>query len=195
MTVSSKMIKIFLECSPDAIDVPLRNGLRVQILPNLEDLKRARIHQCAAFIANEKLLVVWDDEARNLMARAQLIEDELMELVWKEENDEEAEAKARDMNMAEIDEETGLPFPGKRPTMMYNTIYISITLTIMIMFVGLGIRAISIEMKVDKNYLRILFLLITPIQCFFSLVSRDPWKVRIMSLISTSFSTKSLSVV
>lgn len=171
MTVSSKMIKIFLECSPDAIDVPLRNGLRVQILPNLEDLKRARIHQCAAFIATEKLLVVWDDEARNLMARAQLIEDELMELVWKETNEDEDNGNMADDYGIEIDEETGLPFPGKRPTTLMNTIYVSITLCVMIFFVGLGIRAISIEMKVDHNYLRILFCLIFPVQCFFSLVS------------------------
>ena len=137
MTVSSKMIKIFLECSPDAVDVPLRNGLRVQVLPNLEDLKRARIHQCAAFIANEKLLVVWDDEARNLLARAQLIEDELMELVWKEERGEEGDAKGQPQHV-EIDEETGMPFTGKRPTMLYNTLYVSLTLTIMFLFIGLG---------------------------------------------------------
>lgn len=171
MTVSSKMIKIFLECSPDAVDVPLRNGLRVQVLPTLEDLKRARIHQCAAFIATEKLLVVWDDEARNLMARAQLIEDELMELVWKENNDEEDQGNMADDYGIEIDEETGLPFPGKRPTMLLNGIYTSITLTLMMVFVGLSLRAISIEMKIDKGYIRVLFVLIQPIQCFFSLVS------------------------
>lgn len=174
MTVSSKMIKIFLECSPDAIDVPLRNGLRVQILPNLEDLKRARIHQCAAFVANEKMLVVWDDEPRNLMARAQLIEDELMELVWKERNDEEdaaAAAKERaQIETAEIDLETGQPVAAARPTMLYNTIYVSMTLAIICLFIGLGAKSIAVEMKTDGNYIRILFMLITPVQCFFSLV-------------------------
>lgn len=169
MTVSSKMIRIFLDCSPDAVDVPLRNGLRVQVVPNLEDLKRVRIHQCAAFIANEKLLVVWDDEPSRLLARAQQIEDELMALVWEEEPQDVEFMKNEGVIPPAFDEETGAS-TGKRPTLLYNTIYTSLTLTVMFIFVGLGIRAIAIEMKVDKNYLRMLFILIIPIQCFFSLV-------------------------
>src|SRR5882757_7502605 len=83
MTVNSRVIKTFLQWSPDAIDVPLLNGLRIQILPTIEDLPRARKHQFAAFVASEALLVVWDDEALHLVARAKSIESELMELVWK----------------------------------------------------------------------------------------------------------------
>ncbi|MCJ1346546.1 hypothetical protein MMC31_004764 [Peltigera leucophlebia] len=51
MTVNSRVIKVFLGWSPDAVDVPLMNGLRVQILPTIEDLSRARKHQFAAFVA------------------------------------------------------------------------------------------------------------------------------------------------
>ena len=83
MTVNSRVIKTFLQWSPDAVDVPLPNGLRIQIIPTVEDLPRARKHQFAAFIASEGLLVVWDDEALHLVQRAKAIESELMELVWK----------------------------------------------------------------------------------------------------------------
>src|SRR2546430_13028499 len=83
MTVNSRLIKTFLSWSPDAVDVPLTNGLRVQVLPRMEDLRRARKHQFAAFIASEALLIVWDDEAMNVVERARFIERELMELVWK----------------------------------------------------------------------------------------------------------------
>lgn len=61
MTINSRVVKTFLAWAPDAMDVPLRNGLRVQVLPSMEDLPRARKAQSAAFIASEGLLVVWDD--------------------------------------------------------------------------------------------------------------------------------------
>ncbi|KAA8569388.1 hypothetical protein EYC84_001033 [Monilinia fructicola] len=93
MTVNSRVIKTFLQCSPNAVDVPLLNGLRIQILPTIEDLPRARKLQFAAFVASEALLVVWDDEALHLVQRAKAIESELMELVWK--TDEEIEDERR----------------------------------------------------------------------------------------------------
>lgn len=61
MTVNSRVIKTFLAWSPNAVDVPLKNGLRVQVIPTLEDLPRARKLQFAAFVAQDGLLVVWDD--------------------------------------------------------------------------------------------------------------------------------------
>lgn len=61
MTINSRIIKTFLAWSPNAVDVPLKNGLRVQIIPTIEDLPRARKMQFAAFVADNGLLVVWDD--------------------------------------------------------------------------------------------------------------------------------------
>ena len=51
MTVSSGVIEPFLNWNLNAVDVPLLNGLRIQIIPTFEDLYRARRHQYAAFIA------------------------------------------------------------------------------------------------------------------------------------------------
>lgn len=176
MTVNSRVIKTFLSWTPDAIDVPLPNGLRVQILPTMEDLPRARKHQFAAFIASEALLVVWDDDANNILMRAKTIEGELMDLVWKageeEENPEEAVAKTGPGVVAEeIDEESGEILPERRPTNLLNTLYVSITLIIVILFLGAGFREVAIEIKVDGDWARLCFLLLTPLQIFFCLVS------------------------
>src|ERR1700712_2410373 len=109
MTVNSRVIKTFLQCSPNAVDVPLLNGLRIQILPTVEDLPRARKLQFAAFVASEALLVVWDDEALHLVQRAKAIESELMELVWKPEEEVDDEKKGPTVTAWEIDEESGEP--------------------------------------------------------------------------------------
>lgn len=171
MTVNSRVIKTFLQWSPDAVDVPLPNGLRIQILPTIEDLPRARKHQFAAFIASEALLVVWDDDALHLIERAKVIEAELMELVWNtgESGEELTEKKGPQVESYEIDSESGEVIVGKRPIHLQNTILVSITLALICTVIGAGGRALAAEVPVDHNYTRLLLLLLTPIQIFFTL--------------------------
>ena len=197
MTVNSRIIKTFLQWSPDAVDVPLMNGLRVQILPTVDELPKARKHQFAAFIASEQLLVVWDDEAMNLIPRAKAIENELMELVWKTgEPDEEEEAnekKGPAIVETVINEETG-EYVSKRPTNIQNSVLVGITLVIVVTMLGAGFRQIAIEIAVDKGYIRCAFLLLIPIQIFFTLVSSLVFRFKKYVLTKYSSSHKSLSV-
>jgi hypothetical protein len=175
MTVNSRVIKTFLAWSPDAVDVPLMNGLRVQILPTIDDIPRARKHQFAAFIASEALLVVWDDDPSHLVERAKSIEAELMQLVWQTgetmEEEETNEKKVPRVTEFEVDEESGEIIPEKRPTNLMNTILVAFTLIIVIVMLGAGGRALAIETLVDKGYIRLAFVLLTPVQVFFTLVS------------------------
>lgn len=172
MTVNSRIIKTFLQCAPDAVDVPLMNGLRVQILPTIDDLPKARKHQFAAFIASEALLIVWDDEAMNIINRAKAIENELMQLVWKTgevEEEEEGPKKGPAVVECEIDEESGEVKPEKRPTHIMNSVLVGFTLLIITVMLGAGFRQIAIEVMVDKGYARLALLVLTPIQIFFTL--------------------------
>lgn len=174
MTVNSGVIKTFLAWSPDAVDVPLMNGLRVQILPTVDDIPRARKHQFAAFIASEALLAVWDDDPSHLIERAKSIEAELMQLVWhtNEAAAEEEINEKKGPGVAEfgVDEESGEIIPGKRATRLMNTILVALTLILVIVMLGAGFRAIAIEMVVDKGWIRMAFVLLTPVQVFFTLV-------------------------
>ena len=176
MTVNSRLIHTFLSWTPDAVDVPLQHGLRVQILPSMCDLPRARKHQFAAFIASEGILVVWDDETTNIVARAKKIEAELMDLVWKAGEEQEAEdIKEKDsgavVTTVEVDVESGQVKPQDRATHLLNSILVAITIVLVIVMLGAGFRSVVAELLVDGNYLRIAFVLLTPIQIFFTLVS------------------------
>ena len=205
MTVNSRVIKTFLQWSPDAVDVPLMNGLRIQILPTIEDLPRARKHQFAAFIASDALLVVWDDEALHLIQRAKAIESELMELVWRTGDSEEVEEgqakKGGQVTEVEIDSESGEIIPEKRPTHLLNTILVGFTLILIVTVLGAGFREIAIEIAVDHDFTRLAFLALTPVQIFFTLVSflQVYWSTRLefshadTSIVSSS--VKSLWVV
>jgi len=170
MTVNSRVIKTFLQWSPDAVDVPLLNGLRIQILPTIEDLPRARKHQFAAFVASEALLVVWDDEALHLVQRAKAIESELMELVWKAgDAGDDDEKKEANVGVYEIDEESGEIVPEKRPLHLQNTVLVSLTMILIMVSLGAGGRQLAVEVAVDGSYIRLALLALTPVQIFFTL--------------------------
>lgn len=198
MTVNSRVIKTFLSWSPDAVDVPLMNGLRVQILPTIDDIPRARKHQFAAFIASEALLVVWDDDPAHLLERAKSIEAELMQLVWQTgeqaEEEDTNEKKTPRVTQFEVDEESGEIIPEKRSTNLMNTILVGFTLVIVVVMLGAGFRAVAIETIVDKNYLRMAFVLLTPVQVFFTLVRYSKF-LCFLQADGRSFLPKSLLVV
>ncbi|KAL5611383.1 uncharacterized protein BROUX77_001539 [Berkeleyomyces rouxiae] len=169
MTVNSRIIRSFLHWSPDAVDVPLLNGLRVQILPNIEDLARARKHQFAAFIASEGLLVVWDDDALHLTTRAKAIESELMQLVWKKAEALESEKPDDDFPNMDLDEESGEMRPETRPLHLQNAWLVTFTLFIVVVSLGAAWRQLGSQIAVDQKYQRLGFVALAPVQIFFTL--------------------------
>ncbi|KAL2192596.1 glycosyl transferase family group 2-domain-containing protein [Corynascus similis CBS 632.67] len=171
MTVNSRVIKTFLQWSPDAVDVPLMNGLRVQILPTIDDLPRARKHQFAAFVASEGLLVVWDDDALHLVQRAKAIESELMELVWKAgaEDDDGDEKGGAVVEEPEVDEESGELKPEKRPVHLLNAFLVTMSLVLVTVSLGAAFRQLAIEVSVDGNFIRLALVALFPVQIFFTL--------------------------
>lgn len=175
LTVNSPAIRTFLQMRPDTIEIPLPGGLRVQCLPQMTDLSRARKHQCAALIVSEGLLVVWDDEPDKLMDRARHLEQQFVQLVWTtgepSDDDDDLDEKKDGpfVTIDDIDEDTGEVSAPKRPTNLQNSILVMFTLMIITVMVGAGYRSIVMEITVDGNYTRLALIALTPLQIFFSL--------------------------
>lgn len=173
MTVNSRIIRSFLAWAPGAVDVPLKNGLRVQILPSVQDLARARKQQCAAFIAAEGLLVVWDDDAMHLIERATGIQEELMRLVWKTEAPAEGATADNVFGTAGkeeiVDVETGEIKPQKRPRHKQNAVLVSLTLCLITASIGAALRQLVIESALDLAWLRVALITLFPLSIFFTL--------------------------
>ena|SRR2546423_6648963 len=175
MTVHSRVVKTFLAWSPDATDVPLMNGLRVQILPTIYELPRARKHQFAAFLASDSLLIVWDDDPSHLIERAEAIESELMQLVWRAGHSRDTgptDDEKREPRNAHFDDdkEFGECISQNRPTNLINTVLVAFTLVIILTLLGLGFRSVAVEIAIDKRYFRLAFVALVPVQVFFTLV-------------------------
>jgi hypothetical protein len=174
MTVSSEVIEPFLNWSPDAVDVPLLNGLRIQILPTIDDLYRARRHQYAAFIASECLLVVWDDDPTHLLVRAKAIETELLQFVWQTSEEVLGGEKGTTMATFDVDPETGVEreaAPEERPILLYNCFMVGCSICLLTVLIGLGYQKIASEVIELQKWTSLVFLVFTPINAFLTLVS------------------------
>lgn len=178
MTVNSRVIKAYLELSPTADVVPLSDDQRIQMVSTMGDLKFCRKAQCAAFVADAKLLVVWDDDALHLVDRAAQIEDELMKLVW--DAGKAAEEKPRLFTLKgtreitrvkpqKVDEETGEEVLPKRRTNWMNSFLVSLTIAAVQLSVGAALRHIATEIHSDGYWPRLGLLILLPIQIIFTL--------------------------
>ncbi|KAK0335898.1 hypothetical protein LTR02_004293 [Friedmanniomyces endolithicus] len=173
MTVNTRVIKLFLH-SNDKAYVPLKGGLRLQVLPDISYLPRCQKHQFAAFIADRGLLIVWDDEPRHLLDRASKIEKALMEMIWDGGEDEEENEKKETGSVmvrevgSEDDVELGT-VEKPRSIVFLMPITSAFTLGLTVFAIGSGWSRIALETYVDGSYLRMAFALVIPLQIWLAL--------------------------
>ncbi|KAF4633056.1 hypothetical protein G7Y89_g5069 [Cudoniella acicularis] len=129
--------RVLLEYSShhNAQHVPLSDGLWLQVLPSAEHLPRCQKHHFAALIADEEILMVWDDEPRKLLDRASHVEDSLMKMICGGGEmaalDEKQKASAN-ASTVELTERVTSPSEledaestEKRPTLLLNPIMLN----------------------------------------------------------------------
>ena len=174
MTVNTRVIKIFLH-NNDKSYVPLQQGLRLQVLPDMSYLPRCKKHQFAAFVADRGLLVVWDDEPRHLLSRANKIEKLLMEMVWNDRATDGADEKYDGGNVSvnEVSSEDDDVEKGSveqpRPIFFVMPFITACTLFLTTLAIGSGYRAVSVEIFVDHNFIRLAFVAAIPAQVWLAL--------------------------
>lgn len=178
MTVNTRVIHLILQ-RHDLVHIDLREGLRVQILPNIMCLANGQRHQNAAFIKDHAILVVWADSPQEVISRAEYIEAQMMEIFARglDPYDEksaggiivtELPAGAEPVE-GEIPREDGLS-EGPRKIMLNQAVLTAITLVLIIAALGTGWRQMAIETAVDHSYLRMAFFIVVPLQVWLALV-------------------------
>lgn len=171
LTLRSRPIESLLAASAGTNDIPLNEGLRMQVVSTMADLTTAKVAQGGCFIMNAGLLVIWDDDPRNLIHRASEIETQSRQMVWSMNGNDDDEFRKIVYNKeSEIfDGESQSTTPQQRPTHLINTVLVALCLIIIIVLIGLACRSLAQEIAFDKSYIRLLFLLLIPLQIFFSL--------------------------
>ncbi len=179
LTVNSRVIKLFLE-HHNSNYVPLSSNLRLQVLPSMLYLPTCQKHHFGAFIQDQSLLVVWDDEPKNLIERADNIERSLMNVIWHYDDEEETPSVAKGgaaVSVTDVDNGEVTPSEleesmtgANRPTLLINPVIVGLTLTLLIAALGVGWRSLAQELSIDGSYLRLALVAATPVQVFVSLV-------------------------
>ena len=183
MTVNTKVVQLFLR-QEDRAYVPLQEGLRLQILPDVSFLPQCQKHHFAAFIQDSAVLVVWDDQPTHILSRVKDIEDQLMGMIWNysAENGEKLSpgptdaSKRETIGPAQEVKDSAVALSQKileepRKTLFIQSIITAITLILIIAAIGTGVRRMMIEVKVDHNYLRLALLIVAPLQIWLALVT------------------------
>jgi hypothetical protein len=158
MTVNTRVIKLILT-NTQLSYVQIHEGLRLQVLSNLEQLPYCQKHQSAAFIAQQQYLIVWEDDPTKLLERARYIEDSLIKMVWGGEKGgflalgEKTTASTYEWESAYDAENT-----EKRPTMLIQAFLTAGTLAMILIAIGTGWRHVVVEMGQDPKWIRMAFL-------------------------------------
>ncbi|EMC92102.1 hypothetical protein BAUCODRAFT_77902 [Baudoinia panamericana UAMH 10762] len=163
ITVNTRVIKLFLYNNEKPF-VPLKGGLRLQVLPDMSYLPRCQKHQFAAFIADRGIMVVWDDEPKHLLDRAAKIEKELMEKIWEgEEGDADEKKEGGNISVNEVGSEDDVEMgvvEKPRSVAMWTPITCAFTLALTIISVASGWAHIALEVNIDHNYTRLAFAVV-----------------------------------
>lgn len=178
MTVNTRVIKLILR-NQNMSSIPLQDGLRLQILPNISYLPTCQKHHFAAFIRDSSLLIAWDDSPKTLLARVGQIEHQLMAKIWEEDtNEEKSSEKPSHVNTATVSldgtehdmSQEDLVTEKPRKTVLIQAFLTGITLLLIIAALGAGWRQIAIETFVDKSFMRLVFFAVVPLQIWLALV-------------------------
>jgi hypothetical protein len=200
MTVNTPVVRAIMasirRAGGEVEFVPLPEGLRVQVVRTMADLPRSRLHHFAAFVEDVGMLVVWEDEAERLLPRVESLEAQLVKMVWG--NGEDDDERTPDEKRPDQDEAVEID-PAQledalsrehRPVKLTSAAMVGVTLALCTTCIGLGWRALALQITVDGDYTRLALLAVSPAQFFISLVSdiRDQsCSNSIDSLLLTSF--------
>lgn len=199
MTVTTLHFHPILLC--DGLDsIPIGDGLFLQLLPDISALAGCARNTQAAFI-NHAMLVVWADSPNLVLEKAAEVEQRVIgvfsrgmeafaEIVEEGENEAAEKAakqgkraratksswqfwKAPEVTVNEVasdvDSEDQMEPPRK--TVLIQSVLCALTLILIILALGTGWRKIAIEIVSDHQWIRLAFLVVTPLQIWLALVS------------------------
>ena len=156
--------------------VPLNNGLRLQVLPDMSYLPSCQKHHFAAFIADRALMVVWDDDPNHLLERVDHLNSLLVGQIWSNESgaDSKGEKAGTTVTVQSLGEDGSFELEDQiveppRPICLVQPFITALTLCITLAAIGAGWSKIALEIGVDNSYIRVAFVLCIPLQIWVGL--------------------------
>lgn len=158
---------------------------KMKIYPDILSLVDVDRYMEAALVREQCLLVVWGETAEACIARGREVQAQMMQ-PFIDAMDATATVEKREPAVAvnEVSDdgfdslpgsedwlEENVTDPPRRPALI-QPIQTGLTLALLIAAIGSGWRNVAIELLTDSNWIRLAFLLVTPLQMWLALVSR-----------------------
>lgn len=161
----------------------------------MSDLPRCHKHHFAAFVLDPPLMVVWDDEAERVLARAEGLEKTLIRHIWREEDVSEQEdvpEKQTSPHVQASEVDPADPEKGQatdpRPIRFISPLMVGITLALSFTCLGLGWRYLAMQTTVDGDFKRLALVAVAPLTFFISLVRKSKSRTRLEKKFNLTFS-------
>lgn len=163
----------------------------MKVYPTIASLIDVDRYMEAALVREQSMLIVWGDSAESCFARAQEVQDQMMQPFFDGMNaflEEQASAptkkdfvvgvsevssKSTEDGIAgsEFNEESVSERP-RRPVLIQSYLTAA-TLFLITAALGTGWKNIVVELMVDHSYIRLAFIFVVPLQVWLALVSNS----------------------
>lgn len=138
-----------------ATDIVIDADTTLQVFNNLSELRRARMEHPQAFIRDEKLIVLWSNDAEHACKLASKIQEQILEIVW---NDDQI------LRQGDGDiEKQSAKHPNKRERMLLVPCTVAIAWCLLMLLLGLLVKSLLVESLYDHTWLRFAILAYYPI--------------------------------
>jgi len=179
MTVNTSSIQILLSQHDEAY-IQLEHGRRLQILPSINYLPSCQVHHFAAFIQDSATLIVWGDDPTSIVERIANIEQQIVaaslsfsigreKVISSGMSSRSKSVLVTEKQIGSYDDEVSSRREVPRRVSMLHSILTALTLALMMVAVGSGIREIAIEIGYDKAMIRLAFIAVIPLQAWLGL--------------------------
>ncbi|MCJ1357386.1 MAG: hypothetical protein MMC33_007382 [Icmadophila ericetorum] len=172
MTVTTHVIRVFLQQEEQQHSIHLDNGLALQVIPTIAHLPYCQKHHSAAFIQDTASLVVWDDNPSAVLSRAAKIERQLIALI-SSHIDKDA-LKRQTVIVTETEKAIELGEEGQvvekpRRVALIHAVLSGLTLILLMAAIGAGWRQVAVETGIDQKWIRLAFVAVVPFQMWLGL--------------------------
>ncbi|KAJ7594440.1 glycosyl transferase family group 2-domain-containing protein [Mycena floridula] len=168
-------------CEPDVTSVYVDGNTKIQIIESMNWLGQyAERDQCAAFIRDERVLVVWSDELDTIIPLCNDFEDRLIKLLWRSRPAAAlASSASSTTGMSASAPPPSIKLPSSesytvtRKPRLYAPLYNGLAFALSLIFIGSGFKTLLEESMLDSTYIRFALLAAAPplfcVSLFFSL--------------------------
>ncbi|CCG81822.1 Putative uncharacterized protein [Taphrina deformans PYCC 5710] len=187
LAVTSKSTAMLLKhLSPGIEVIPLDAMTNIQVLDSFADFVSLRRAQCAAFVREYNMLLIWSDRANSLLKFGQELEEKIVSLIWDEKYNREIGQVIEKSTECIIKEKQVLFNDDQGPersVALITPIAAAVSILAISAFIGLDLHEIILQIKADSNYVACGIVLYFPLMIWLASFFAQTFSIVLLQLL------------